>query len=264
MLRFSRHLRQRLLTENKFGQYWLYAVGEIVLVVIGILIALQVDNWNEIRKKEGQGAEFRAQLREGVLADMENIRRRIAFFEQAIQYGYQAQEHLAQPRANDPADQWQFVMQAFHVSQVWNFNQATSTYNEVQNPEMTGFLGSPRLLNALQRYYSEWPLQLSVLTGGTQAYRDFVRGVIPMELQIYLWDNCYTIDVLDVQSFKPCGVPPVPPELLGRVYNDIASDPFLERLLTRRLSTLYARNIVYQNILLEAEILIELLQSDDP
>ena len=68
MLRFSRHLRQRLLTENKFGQYWLYAVGEIVLVVIGILIALQVDNWNEIRKKEGQGAEFRAQLREGVLA----------------------------------------------------------------------------------------------------------------------------------------------------------------------------------------------------
>lgn len=50
MLRFFRKLRHRLLTENRFNKYLLYAVGEILLVVIGILIALQVDNWNEGRK----------------------------------------------------------------------------------------------------------------------------------------------------------------------------------------------------------------------
>jgi hypothetical protein len=50
MLRFFRQIRQRLLTENRFSKYLLYAVGEIMLVVIGILIALQVDNWNEDRK----------------------------------------------------------------------------------------------------------------------------------------------------------------------------------------------------------------------
>ncbi len=50
MLRFFRQLRQSLLTDNKFGKYLLYAVGEILLVVIGILIALQVDTWNEERK----------------------------------------------------------------------------------------------------------------------------------------------------------------------------------------------------------------------
>ena len=50
MLRFFRQIRQRLLTDNKFSKYLLYAVGEILLVVIGILIALQVDNWNEERK----------------------------------------------------------------------------------------------------------------------------------------------------------------------------------------------------------------------
>ncbi len=49
MLRFFRQIRQRLLTENKFSKYLLYAVGEILLVVIGILIALQVNNWNEER-----------------------------------------------------------------------------------------------------------------------------------------------------------------------------------------------------------------------
>ena len=52
MIRFFRTLRQRLLTENRVSKYLLYAIGEILLVVIGILIALQVDNWNEERKKQ--------------------------------------------------------------------------------------------------------------------------------------------------------------------------------------------------------------------
>ena len=51
MLRFFRTLRQKLLSENKFSKYLLYAIGEILLVVIGILIALQVNNWNEERKE---------------------------------------------------------------------------------------------------------------------------------------------------------------------------------------------------------------------
>jgi hypothetical protein len=50
MIKFFRKIRQRLLTENKFSKYLLYAIGEIVLVVIGILIALQVNNANETRK----------------------------------------------------------------------------------------------------------------------------------------------------------------------------------------------------------------------
>jgi predicted DNA binding CopG/RHH family protein len=57
MLRFFRRIRKGLLTDNKFSKYLLYAVGEILLVVIGILIALQVDNWNtqklEIKELHG-------------------------------------------------------------------------------------------------------------------------------------------------------------------------------------------------------------------
>lgn len=54
MLRFFRQIRQRLITDNKFSKYLLYALGEILLVVIGILIALQVNNWNEDRKLKDQ------------------------------------------------------------------------------------------------------------------------------------------------------------------------------------------------------------------
>ena len=52
MIKFFRKIRERLLTENKFSKYLLYVIGEIVLVVIGILIALQINNANEIQKTE--------------------------------------------------------------------------------------------------------------------------------------------------------------------------------------------------------------------
>ena len=50
MIKFFRNIRRKLATENKAVSYLRYAIGEIVLVVIGILIALQVNNWNENRK----------------------------------------------------------------------------------------------------------------------------------------------------------------------------------------------------------------------
>jgi hypothetical protein len=50
MIKFFRKIRQNLLSEGKTGKYLKYAFGEIVLVVIGILIALQINNWNEKRK----------------------------------------------------------------------------------------------------------------------------------------------------------------------------------------------------------------------
>lgn len=52
MIKFFRNIRQHLLSENTFSTYLLYAIGEIILVVIGILIALQINNWNEGRKVE--------------------------------------------------------------------------------------------------------------------------------------------------------------------------------------------------------------------
>ncbi|WP_299519318.1 DUF6090 family protein [Winogradskyella sp.] len=50
MIKFFRHIRKSLIEQNKMGKYFKYAIGEILLVVIGILIALQINNWNEDKK----------------------------------------------------------------------------------------------------------------------------------------------------------------------------------------------------------------------
>jgi hypothetical protein len=51
MIKFFRKIRQRLLREGRLSSYLIYALGEIVLVVVGILIALQINTWNEDRKE---------------------------------------------------------------------------------------------------------------------------------------------------------------------------------------------------------------------
>lgn len=73
MIKFLRKIRQRMLTENKFSRYLLYAVGEIVLVVIGILIALQINNWNETRKLNNKMKSVYSIIKTDLLSDIKNI-----------------------------------------------------------------------------------------------------------------------------------------------------------------------------------------------
>ncbi|MDT0559136.1 DUF6090 family protein [Ichthyenterobacterium sp. W332] len=58
MIKFFRHIRKSLLEQNKMGRYFKYAIGEITLVMIGILLALQVNNWNEQQKKKTLKNEY--------------------------------------------------------------------------------------------------------------------------------------------------------------------------------------------------------------
>ncbi|MFD0842092.1 DUF6090 family protein [Flaviramulus multivorans] len=80
MIKFFRKIRQGLLSKNKFSKYLLYAIGEIILVVIGILIALSINNWNEERK----AAEYTKLLFKNTLEELkfniEKANAKVAYF----------------------------------------------------------------------------------------------------------------------------------------------------------------------------------------
>ena len=69
MTPFFRRIRQKLANDNKFLKYSRYAIGEILLVVVGILIALQINNWNEHRKAQKQEYQMISQLLEDAKTD---------------------------------------------------------------------------------------------------------------------------------------------------------------------------------------------------
>ncbi len=73
MIKFFRNIRKQLLTENKFSKYLLYAIGEIVLVVIGILIALQINNWKEARKDLKVEITILKNIKKDVSLDIEDV-----------------------------------------------------------------------------------------------------------------------------------------------------------------------------------------------
>ncbi len=75
MLKFFRRFRQRLLAENRFSKYLLYAIGEIFLVMIGILLAMQVNNWNENRKMIRQEKELLSGVLESLKTDSVSFER---------------------------------------------------------------------------------------------------------------------------------------------------------------------------------------------
>ena len=72
MIKFFRRIRQNLLSEGKTGKYFKYAIGEIVLVVIGILIALSINNWNEARKERAKEINYLKNLKIDLLNEVKN------------------------------------------------------------------------------------------------------------------------------------------------------------------------------------------------
>ena len=63
MTNYFHKIRQRLLSENKFSKYLIYAIGEIILVVIGILIALSINNWNDEKKSLQRQRDLLTQMK---------------------------------------------------------------------------------------------------------------------------------------------------------------------------------------------------------
>ena len=79
MIRFFRKIRQQLAIDNKPLRYMRYAFGEVVLVVIGILIALQINNWNEIKKTESKIRNSLVALKSDLVQDTLLIAEKLPF-----------------------------------------------------------------------------------------------------------------------------------------------------------------------------------------
>ncbi|WP_445956783.1 DUF6090 family protein [Yeosuana sp.] len=74
MIKLFRNIRKKLLSEGKTTNYLKYAIGEIVLVVIGILIALQINNWNEQRKQHSRETKIMSEIKSNLEANIFNLK----------------------------------------------------------------------------------------------------------------------------------------------------------------------------------------------
>ena len=78
MIKFFRKIRKTLLSEGKTGKYFKYAIGEIILVVIGILIALQINTWNEERGSKNLERQLLSEMHNELEVDYSHFKKKIA------------------------------------------------------------------------------------------------------------------------------------------------------------------------------------------
>jgi len=97
MIKFFRKIREDLLTKGKTGKYLKYAVGEIILVVIGILIALQINNWNEQRKENIKEQAILKRLEKEFISNRNQLSDKIQFRNTLIKNCGRLLEYYDQP-----------------------------------------------------------------------------------------------------------------------------------------------------------------------
>lgn len=94
MIKYFRLIRRKLWSENKFKKYLLYAVGEIILVMIGILLALQVNNWNDQRKNNNAEQKLLAAIRLDLLNNKDRLKEHIYLENRTINQAHWIINHL--------------------------------------------------------------------------------------------------------------------------------------------------------------------------
>jgi hypothetical protein len=139
MIKFFRKIRQNLLSEGKTVKYFKYAIGEILLVVIGILIALQINNWNENKKLETKTQDYFVQLLDDLNNDIVSTENTIKEFSNH-QNEYNKYTSSYDKEGLTPIEAYEQISKLALISTPLTFN--TNTIESLKNTGDVGLIPS--------------------------------------------------------------------------------------------------------------------------
>ena len=145
-MKFFRQIRQKLLSEGKTGKYLKYAIGEIVLVVIGIIIALQINNWNETRKIRNQELKYLENLKSDIKLNIDDIAQFLNQGNSSIESASEVLEYYEGKPLKDLNDL------NYHVTNVYiwyRFSLHDNTYQELVNSGNIAIISNDCIKNGL-------------------------------------------------------------------------------------------------------------------
>ncbi len=151
MIKFFRKIRQNLLIENKTGKYLKYAVGEIVLVVIGILIALQINTWKEDRKNTEIEDKYYCLFLEDFKLDKGRIQSIITMNNLARKNGTQLIHNLN----NFKLDKKTVLETYLNIARPEGFVASTNAYKDLTSSGNMGILKNNELKQEIIKYYND-------------------------------------------------------------------------------------------------------------
>ena len=190
MLKFFRNIRRQLLGESNARTYLLYAIGEILLVVIGILIALQINNWNENRKAYHIENQYLNRLVMDFIADTVYLNRRIRIANVCIvdnkKYVYKAYKTIKN------MEEYQALMKLLH----WDSEHLVlqnSTYQELSNSGQLNLIDDSDLKEKIIAYYRDY----EIFATHIKEFNEFSAGQFARISHIYNKYGAFGANVYD-------------------------------------------------------------------
>ena len=209
MLKFFRNIRQKLLNEGKTTSYLKYAIGEIILVIIGILMALQINNWNEDRKEKKLEFYLLNQIKTDIQADSSLIASFIMLTHGKTLQAKRLRKAVEKKRYDMSKDS--LVVNAFLIGKLVLFDAYTPTFDELVSSGKLNIIKSDNLKTLIKRYKNINEGSKSFTYDESQkkkeVYNTHIYQYLEPQIMTYLWEsigegksldsiNQYKVDVI--------------------------------------------------------------------
>jgi hypothetical protein len=192
--RFLEHLRR---------QDWLAVGIEFVIVAAGVLLAMQVTNWNEQRLQQERGRAYYQRILADLRSNVNDMEQRAAYFEQVTAHAEAALAALRQP-APEPDEQ--FLVDLYQASQIQVGPITRASYDEAVASGALESVGDPSLRERLANYFSLADAEQRIYDQ-TTPYRDRIRRFLPDAVQVRMMTNCNDINSTDAQGLVSAALP---------------------------------------------------------
>lgn len=176
MMKFFRRIRQKYLQENRLSKYLPYAIGEIVLVVIGILIALQINNWNEERKNKIEEQRIFSDILEASQINKFLVERGSGHMKEVINAAKRLQKIIN--GSPEHIDKEQVEMDFHKLTWVFVSGSSNSLYDALTNSGDYGFIS----VNELRKFLTNLDLNQDHLF----QFEEFQNRFVDEQLRPYL------------------------------------------------------------------------------
>lgn len=184
-MRFSRF------TQRLHAHDWMAALIELFIVIVGILIALQVSNWNQDRIDAARGQRYTQRIHDDVQADIQNMAKARAFWKMVAGFGKQALAHGEHGTLVDGSP-WKTVLAYYQAGQILPFELDDTTFNELRDAGDLGLIEDEDLRRGLSSYYRATGAGVTAqILRHDPAYRVQIRSIVPAEVQDYIWAMCF-------------------------------------------------------------------------
>jgi len=182
MIKFFRHIRKSLLMENKISTYLKYAIGEIVLVVIGILIALQINNWNESKIEHLEERTYYKNIQRQITEDKNAI---VANLEYNNRFLKQFQLAIKIIEENDRTKVDTLAIISLNLTEFSDFHRQGNIFETMVNSGEIKLLKNQRIVEALQQLEEKYIFINKLEDLHSQAIVNFVVPSILSSLKVY-------------------------------------------------------------------------------